>query len=80
MDGMTEKWESFGWQARNVDGHNLAELLDAFDNIGDKPTVIVANTVKGKGISFMENNPAWHHNRLTQVQFDELSSSKSVSA
>jgi len=78
MDGMAEKWESFGWQARIVDGHNLAELLAAFDNLSDKPTVIVANTVKGKGVSYMENNPAWHHNRLTQAQFDELALSKDL--
>ena len=76
MDSVAEKWESFGWQARTVDGHNVAELMDAFDNLGGKPTVIVANTVKGKGVPYMENNPAWHHNRLTQVQFDELASAK----
>ena len=77
MDGMAEKWESFGWQAQTVDGHNLAELLDAFDNlVGDKPSVIVANTIKGKGVSYMENNPAWHHNRLTQAQFEELTAVK----
>ena len=76
MDGMAEKWESFGWQARTVDGHDLAELLSAFEDLGNQPTVIVANTVKGKGVSFMENNPAWHHNRLTQAQFDELTARK----
>jgi transketolase len=76
MDGMAEKWESFGWQAQTVDGHNLTDLLDAFDNLGDKPSVIVANTIKGKGVSYMENNPAWHHNRLTQAQFEELTAVK----
>ena len=78
MDGMAEKWESFGWQARTVDGHNLSELLSAFEDLGDQPTVIVANTVKGKGVSFMENNPAWHHKRLTQTQFDELTAGKGL--
>ena len=78
MDGMVEKWESFGWQARTVDGHNLSELLSAFEDLGDQPTVIVANTVKGKGVSFMENNPAWHHKRLTQTQFDELTAGKGL--
>jgi len=80
MDGMAEKWESFGWQARTVDGHNLAELLNAFEDLGDQPTVIVANTVKGKGVSFMENNPAWHHNRLTHAQFDELTAARGVNS
>jgi transketolase len=78
MDGMAEKWESFGWQTRVVDGHNLSELLEALDRFEGKPTVVIANTVKGKGISFMEHNPAWHHNRLTQAQFDELTAKRTV--
>jgi transketolase len=78
MDGMAEKWESFGWQTRVVDGHNLRELLEALDRFEGKPTVVIANTVKGKGISFMEHNPAWHHNRLTQAQFDELTAKITV--
>jgi transketolase len=78
MDGMAEKWESFGWQTRVVDGHNLRELLEALDRFEGKPTVVIANTVKGKGISFMEHNPAWHHNRLTQAQFDELTAKRTV--
>jgi transketolase len=72
MDGMAEKWESFGWEARTIDGHNVEHLLDAFERLGSKPTVLVANTVKGRGVPYMENNPVWHHNRLTQAQFDEL--------
>lgn len=78
MDCMAEKWESFGWQTRVVDGHNLSELLEALDRFEGKPTVVIANTVKGKGISFMEHNPAWHHNRLTQAQFDELTAKRTV--
>ena len=78
MDGMAEKWESFGWQARVVDGHSVSELLEAFDRSEGKPTVVIANTVKGKGVPFMEHNPAWHHSRLTQAQFDELTAEKAV--
>lgn len=78
MDGMSEKWESFGWQARVVDGHNVSELLEAFDRRESKPTVIIANTVKGKGVPFMEHNPAWHHSRLTQAQFDALTAERAV--
>lgn len=78
MDGMAEKWESFGWRARVVDGHNVSELLDAFDSREGKPTVVIANTVKGKGVPFMEHNPAWHHSRLTQAQFDELTAERAV--
>ena len=80
-DGITEdvmdlgdlaaKWESFGWMALNVDGHDIAALLDALETPHDKPLAIIARTVKGKGVSFMENNRAWHHCRLTQAQFDQ---------
>lgn len=66
-------WGGFGWNVIDVeDGHNISELLNAFSytTIDDKPTVIIAHTVKGKGISFMEGNNEWHHNRLTQSQYD----------
>ena len=59
-----EKWRTFGWNAIEVDGHNHAELKEAFETAKkstDKPTVIIANTVKGKGISFMEFNILWHY-------------------
>ena len=59
-----EKWESFGWNVKEVDGHNHKELEEALlhtDNDMHKPTVIIANTIKGKGISFMENNIVWHY-------------------
>lgn len=66
------KWESFGWNVCRVDGHNVAEILDAFNNKTRKgmPKVLVANTIKGKGVPFMENNNEWHHNRLTKVHYD----------
>lgn len=76
MDGMADKWKSFGWQTRIVNGHNVSELLDVFNNLEGGPTVVIANTVKGKGVPFMENNPAWHHSRLTQAQFDELTAER----
>lgn len=74
MGRLTDKWEAFGWQARSVDGHSVEALLAAFENLGTdgRPTAIIANTVKGKGVPYMENNPAWHHNRLSQAQFEAL--------
>lgn len=60
----TEKWKAFGWNVLDVDGHNHEELRVAFAKAKesvDKPTVIVANTVKGKGISFMEFDILWHY-------------------
>jgi len=74
MDDFKAKWESFGWTVTETDGHNIKELYDAFSlctgPFGKKPHVIIAHTIKGKGISFMENNAAWHHSRLSQKQYD----------
>jgi transketolase len=55
-----------------VNGHDTAELLTAFEVRSERPIAIIANTIKGKGVPYMENNAAWHHSRLTQKQFDEL--------
>lgn len=60
---LVDKWRSFGWQVIEVDGHNFAELimaLDTFDTIKGKPTLILAHTIKGKGVSFMEGQAKWH--------------------
>ena len=72
MQNWCEKWKSFGWDAVEVDGHNAAQLYDAFAAVRttQKPYVVIANTVKGKGVSFMENNNDWHHNHLTKEQYD----------
>ncbi len=74
MDPLAEKWQSFGWGVREVDGHDIEELLDAFHRKSrpkGKPYVVIANTVKGKGISFAEDNVAWHHNRLSQAETEK---------
>lgn len=70
MDPMAEKWRSFGWNAITVDGHDIEDLYDALTRTSDKPLVVIAETTKGKGVSFMENNPHWHNARLTQGEFD----------
>lgn len=60
---LVKKWEAFGWNTIPVDGHSIKELLDAFDKAKSYkggPTVIIAKTVKGKGVSFMENVAGWH--------------------
>jgi transketolase len=57
------KWRAFGWHVIEVDGHNFPQLFDAFDKakeVRGQPVVIIAHTVKGKGVSFMENNPEFH--------------------
>ena len=61
---MKEKWQSFGWEACEIDGHNLEQLIDALENAKnnkEKPTAIIAHTIKGKGISFMEDDNNWHY-------------------
>ncbi len=59
-----KKWEAFGWSSYEVDGHNMTELVNVFKTIPDgsgKPIAVVANTVKGKGVSFMEDDNNWHY-------------------
>lgn len=63
LEPLADKWRSFGWHVFEVDGHNLKELVTAFDefkNIKNKPSVVIAHTVKGKGVSFMEGKCTWH--------------------
>lgn len=63
LEPLAEKWRSFGWEVCEVDGHDfksVIEAFDAFDGTGDKPFVIIANTIKGKGVSFMEGDRNWH--------------------
>jgi transketolase len=63
LDPLAEKWRAFNWHVIEIDGHDHAQILDAFDEAArttGKPTAIVAHTIKGKGVSFMELNPAWH--------------------
>ena len=61
---LREKFDAFGWHAIEIDGHDFNQVIPALEEAragaGGKPTCIVANTVKGKGVSFMENNPEWH--------------------
>ena len=64
LDHLNEKWSSFGWKTLSINGNNITELCDTFDNIdysGEQPTLIIARTTKGKGVSFMEDVAKWHH-------------------
>jgi transketolase len=71
VDNLCEKMKSFNWHVSTCDGHNIEQLLKAFaDKDGKKPHVIIADTVKGKGVSFMENRPEWHHHRLSKDEYD----------
>lgn len=68
---LAEKFEAFGWAVRTVDGHDFGELTDALSAPleAGKPGVVIARTVKGKGISFMEDNGVWHHKVPTDDEF-----------
>jgi transketolase len=64
FDPIVDKWNAFGWNTMEVDGHNMEELLNAFSQFpskNGKPTAIIANTTKGKGVSFMEDDNNWHY-------------------
>jgi len=66
------KWEAFGWRVLTVNGHDVAEVLtalDAAEHVKGQPSVIVADTVKGKGISFAEHNAAFHNGMFTEDQY-----------
>lgn len=62
LEPLADKWASFGWEVREVDGHDHAQLLDTFRRPGTtRPVCVIAHTVKGKGVSFMEDRVEWHH-------------------
>lgn len=66
------RWQSFGWNVIEIEGHCTRRIRDAYTRAFgyiNGPTVIIANTVKGKGVSYMENNNEWHHNRLTEKTY-----------
>ncbi|WP_129669301.1 transketolase [Phytoactinopolyspora endophytica] len=61
LDPLDTKLASFGWDVREVDGHDFGQLLTALTTPSDRPVAIIANTIKGKGVSFMEDRVEWHH-------------------
>lgn len=73
LEPLAGKWQAFGWNAIQIDGHDIAAILNAFDAArahSDGPTVIIADTVKGQGVSFMEGAPHWHGS--VKMQDEEL--------
>ena len=67
------KFDAFGWDTYEIDGHSIPEILDAIEGAKQtsKPSAIICHTVKGKGISFAENNPAFHHNAMDAQQYKQ---------
>ncbi len=71
LEPIAEKWKAFGWHVLEVDGNDMKEILDGLDmaeQFKQKPTVIIAHTVKGKGVSFMENQVKYHGRALTEEE------------
>jgi transketolase len=62
LEPFADKWRAFGWRVREIDGHDHAQIRDAFASNDDHaPTCVIAHTTKGKGVSFMENAVLWHY-------------------
>lgn len=71
IGSLGRKLDSFGWHVTACEGHDTGALLEAFaEEAVGKPHAVVADTVKGKGVSFMENNPRWHHHTLSRSEYE----------
>lgn len=72
LEPLADKWSTFGWAVKEIDGHNFNKIEDNLKQIPFKkgnPSAIIANTIKGKGVSFMENNLVWHYKSPTEEQY-----------
>ncbi len=71
LEPFADKWRAFGWRVLEADGHDHAVLATAFEpHVGAEPTVVIARTTKGKGVSFMENSVLWHYRTARGDEFD----------
>lgn len=74
LEPMKERWESFGWEVSEINGDDMEEIVNNFENINydnSKPKLVISRSTKGKGISYMENIAKWHHGVPTEAQFNE---------
>lgn len=72
LEPLADKWRAFGWSVQEVDGHDVDAIVAAIDRAKaskGKPSMIIANTIKGKGVSFMENQYKWHSGQITEEQY-----------
>jgi transketolase len=71
MEPLAARWRAFGWEVRETDGHDMRGLVECFQAApfsSGKPSCVLARTIKGKGVSFMENRPEWHHHVPTEEE------------
>lgn len=74
VEPIADKWRAFGWSALDIDGHDFEQICEAIEGAlaeKDRPTVIIARTVKGKGVDFMENEASWHYAGLDEAMRDK---------
>lgn len=74
LEPLKKKWESFGWEVKEIDGHNFSEIEKSLSKIPfeeRKPSLLICHTVKGKGVSFMEDKLEWHYKNLTQEDYQK---------
>lgn len=73
LRNLSDKWKSFGWDVFEINGHDINALNKYFENTNkvNSPKVLIANTLKGKGISFAENNNQWHHSILSETLYND---------
>lgn len=74
LEPLDSKWKAFGWHVQTVDGHNPEAIKAAIEqakSVKGKPSVLIADTIKGKGVSFMENQYKWHSGQITDEQFEQ---------
>ena len=73
LEPVVDKWRSFNWHTIEIDGHNIKQILDTLDetkHLHGKPSIIIAHTIKGKGVSFMENKSIWHGRVPNKEEFE----------
>ena len=75
LEPLVDKWKAFGWNVKEINGHDMREIVDAIDNLpdpsSDMPTVIICNTIKGKNVDFMENKVGWHAGMLSDADYEK---------
>lgn len=71
VSNLSQRIKPFGWDTIDIDGHNIDEIVKAFDSQNGKPLAIIAHTTKGKGVFFMEGVDSWHHSKMSEEQYEQ---------
>ncbi len=71
LNPFENKWRDFGWKTVSIDGHDIGSILEAYNYVGERPLAILAHTIKGRGVSFMENNWKYHNASLTKKLYEQ---------